>query len=107
MVEIKGEKGTIMVWPSFNGIGYEPLAVRENEDKYIEQITLIELLSNLTPKERETLILWAQRFTLQDIADKISAKYEPNTRKTPLTGRAMGARIKKLLERLKRLAKTT
>jgi len=95
-----------MAWPSFNGVGYEPLAAHENEDKYIEGITLTELLSTLTPKEQETLILWAHRHTLQDIADTISLKYESKARKTPLTGRAMGARIKKLLERLKRTAKT-
>lgn len=106
VVETTGEKRTIMAWPSYTRKGYEPIDVREGEDKFLEKLTLMELLSTLTPKEQETLILWAQRYTLQDIADKISTKYEPNTRKTPLTGRAMGARIKKLLERLKRLVKT-
>lgn len=76
-----------------------------HEDETLNKVTIEQLLSHLKSKEQETIILWSQGKTLEQIAIYISVKYEGRNEDNPLSARAMGVRVHKILDKLRKLAK--
>jgi hypothetical protein len=74
------------------------------EDKALDKIVTEQMLEKLTEKERETIVLWSHGNSLKEIALVISVKYDGRTPETPLSGRAMGVRIRKIIHKLQEFA---
>ena len=72
--------------------------------KLLDDIFVSQLLAKLTDKERETITLWANGETLKYIAIYIGNKYDHRNETNPLSGCALGFRIKKIIKKLKRYA---
>jgi hypothetical protein len=75
------------------------------EERALDKILTEQLLEHLTGKERETIILWSHGNSLKEIALEISVKYDGRTPDNPLSGRAMGVRIRKIINKLQLVAK--
>jgi len=73
-----------------------------NEDVLLDIIECDKLLETLTEKERHTIVLWVEGKTLQTIAEIISVKYEGKTKETSLSARTFGARVSKILKKLRK-----
>jgi hypothetical protein len=85
--------------------GQEAVAMEGLEDIVLDKILLENLLNQLTLKERETISLWAHRYTYKEIALYLTMKYKEKSGSGVISPSAVGTRIKKILEKLQKLAK--
>jgi len=83
--------------------GYELATLDEQEDKILNKVATEQLLMKLTSKERTTIVMWAERYTLAEIARHISTVYEGRDEDNLLSLRAIGARIRKIIKKLRKL----
>lgn len=73
-----------------------------HENKALDKITVSQLLDTLNNKDKETIIMWINGSTLEEIAKHISIKYDNRSVDNPLSAMAMGSRIKKILKKLRK-----
>jgi DNA-binding NarL/FixJ family response regulator len=81
--------------------GKEYMNFIKGEDAILNRVIFDQLISELTDKERETILMWTKGNTLKEIAQHISLEYEGRTEDTILTTRTIGTRIKKIIKKLK------
>jgi len=85
--------------------GYEAMSMEDTENRLLDKVTVEALVSHLNAKERDTIVLWASGYSLANIAEYINEHYEDRSPKVPLTASAIGPRIQKILNKLRKYAK--
>lgn len=81
--------------------GHEIEEVPDIENSVLDRVVFDQFLAILTDKEQETIEMWAQGWTLVEIAAHISCKYDGREKDNPLSPRTFGVRIHKILQRLR------
>lgn len=80
----------------------EILSTNDEEDRAINKIAVEQLLATLKDKDRDIIVLWSEGHSLREIAAYISEKYESRPTNMPLTPGTIGARVNKILKRLRK-----
>jgi hypothetical protein len=103
---VNTEQGVVMNitkerWVPVLHKGPEPEKNTDLEAVILDKVIFDQLLEVLSEKERMTISMWSQGWTLQEIAGFISLNYEGRTEDNLLSPRTLGARVTKILQKLR------
>lgn len=72
------------------------------EDKLIFNLDIERIKKELNPRDQVIFDMWIKGYTLQQTANVVGPRFNKRTPNNPLTCRAIGARLHKILERIRK-----